>query len=82
MSAVFAHPLDDPRAYAFEKAVEAIDSDPKALHNCACTVIRTGAFDDLLMGQIRPDAMAGESVRFVLAVRAEVERRATQAIGD
>lgn len=73
---------DDPRCHAFDSAVEAIDCDPDKLHQCAYRVIRSGMFDDLLMDQIKPSAMAEQAREFVVAVRREVEERASANIHE
>lgn len=69
-------PVDDP----MQAAMDAIDNDPAVLRECACSVIRAGAFDDLLGDQIRDSALARVCRSFVDAVRAEVVERANENI--
>lgn len=69
-------PVDDP----MQAAIDAIDNDPTKLRECACRVIRAGAFDDLLWDQIRDSAMGRVCRDFVDAVRAEVAEHANENI--
>lgn len=69
-------PVDDP----MQDAMDAIDSNPDALHRCANRVINSGAFDDLLFDDIKESALADECRRFINAVRTEVAERASENI--
>lgn len=69
-------PVDDP----MQDAIDAIDGDPTKLHDCACRVIRSGAFDDLLFDQIREVSLGKVARTFVDAVRTEVAERASENI--
>lgn len=69
-------PVGDP----MQAAIDAIDGDPTKLHDCACRVIRSGAFDDLLFDQVRETALGKVARTLVDAVRAEVTERASENI--
>lgn len=61
-------------------AMDAIDCDPAQLRECACRVIHSGAFDDLLFDEIKESALGRVCRDFVDAVRAEVAERANENI--